>query len=77
MSSKNRPKGTAVSNDKTPVQGEPTNEQATGAEGQDENLQSGGDTAGETSGATIAENLAPAASAAQSIPRLKLTLTLN
>ena len=64
MSSKNRPKGTAVSNDKTPVQGEPTNEQATGAEGQDENLQSGGDTAGETSGATIAENLAPAASAA-------------
>ena len=64
MSSKNRPKGTAVSNDKTPVQCEPTNEQATGAEGQDENLQSGGDTAGETSGATIAENLAPAASAA-------------
>ena len=64
MSSKNRPKGTAVSNDKTPVQGEPTNEQATGAEGQDENLQSGGDTAGETSDAVTAENLAPAASAA-------------
>ena len=71
MSSKNRPKGTAVSNDKTPVQGEPTNEQATGAEGQDENLQSGGDTADEASGADTAENLAPAASAAAAVTPAK------
>lgn len=68
MSSKNRPKGTAVSNDKTPVQGEPTNEQATGAEGAAEDqgnpVQDSGDTVGEASGADAAENLAPAASAA-------------
>lgn len=73
MSSKQRQKGTPVSNDKTPVPSDETIEQNLGAEGaaadQGTPVQGSGDTAGESigaeaSGESTAKNLAPVASAA-------------